>query len=98
MTRGPDSETRRRWKRLFEETNDILFDVWDPIDVGSNDNLWDEYQSFVPPIVRMIMRGATTAEFEEHLRSIEAGLVSAPDERRRAAAERLENLSKSFRT
>lgn len=49
----------------------ILLDVWDPLGVNDYPEAHDEYDSYAPAIVGMLVRGATEADLVHHLRAIE---------------------------
>jgi len=49
----------------------ILLDVWDPLGVNEFPEASDEYDSYAPAIVGMLVRGATEADLVHHLRKIE---------------------------
>lgn len=73
---------------------DVLFRVWDPIGVSHNEKLFDEYDTFVAPLLRMINAAAPTAELEQTLSRYEGELgCYTSAERRRIIAEMLRALA-----
>jgi hypothetical protein len=50
----------------------ILFDSWDPIQVGGNQNLADEYDQYVPAVARLLnSEPFDFAKLHAHLRALE---------------------------
>jgi hypothetical protein len=54
----------------------ILLEIWDPNGIGTNKNLSDEYDSFIPEIASAIEGGADAPQLEATLASIEEILES----------------------
>jgi hypothetical protein len=70
-----------------QDVRDILLTDWDPIDIGDNPYLADEYDSVIPKVLALIKKGATAEEIEAFLRFTEAefGVVVEPSRSSRAA-------------
>jgi hypothetical protein len=65
----------------------IVLKEWDPLDVGDNPHLSDEYDAYLPELIRLLKAGCTSHEVAEHLKAIEDKLgVTLPSERRKRAA------------
>ncbi|GAA3683266.1 MULTISPECIES: hypothetical protein [Acetobacter] len=80
-------------KNMFRTVADLLMDYWDPIDVGDNPNLFDEYDAYVPGMIRLIEKGASMQTIENHLKAVEVTLgVQASDSRRVETAAKLIRL------
>ena len=74
----------------FRDVRIILLKEWDPLCVGDNPHLADEYDSFIPDLIREIQHGADIAAISESLRKIEIKLeVNPPSGQRVRAAKRL---------
>ena len=58
----------------FLEVQDILFNTWDPIGVNENQNLRDEYDRYVPRVVRLLRMDASIQEIVYELLQIEEAL------------------------
>lgn len=60
---------------IESKVREILLKEWDPIGVGENPNLKDEYDRYIPQILK-VMQGAsaTVDEIETVLADIESGL------------------------
>jgi hypothetical protein len=73
---------------LFEAVATILWEDWDPIGAAVPA---DEYDSYVPDVVRLLQDGASREALEDHLRRTaqEAMNCPVPDERVAAAVTRL---------
>jgi hypothetical protein len=52
---------------MSEPIREILLRAWDPLFVGDNKNLADEYDEFIPDIETMIQAGATVDELSQAL-------------------------------
>jgi hypothetical protein len=52
----------------------ILFHGWDPLGVGDNPKLSDEYDRYVPEIARMVNQGTSISLIAERLGEIEMAL------------------------
>lgn len=80
---------RRRITRALAAVRRILWETWDPIGVNDASEATDEYDSYAPTIVRMIVDGADAHTLERHLAGIETrsmGLGAVASPRRTAAA------------
>jgi hypothetical protein len=62
----------------FERVRAILLRDWDPLVVGENPHLSDEYDDFIPGILRLLDDHCTAEELEEHLAAIDAELGGTP--------------------
>jgi hypothetical protein len=72
------------------EVAEILLRKWDPLDVGDNPKLSDEYDRYVPGVMRLLKSGAGIEEMERHLASIENSFgIEASAVRRQATAAQL---------
>ena len=49
----------------------ILFEHWDPIGVNENQNLRDEYDSYIAPVYRLLTEGASAAKITDYLFKLE---------------------------
>jgi hypothetical protein len=76
----------KRAREIQEEINRILFQSWDPI--GMNDCLPpDEYESYVAPVYRALVDGATEADIISVLTNLESHIgcrAGWPDKRKTA--------------
>lgn len=78
---------------ISKEVRNILLRDWDPIGVGDNPNLVNEYDSYLMEIVELIKSGCDFTQLHEHLLSIEKELgIRLPDAQRSKAVENLLNL------
>lgn len=78
---------------LFKGVRAALLHEWDPIDISDNPHLADEYDSYVPEIVRLVKAGHSPQELANHLKHIEENMnVSPPEERRLKTAALLVKL------
>lgn len=62
-------------KKLRSCVKNILLKEWDPIGVADVDEAQDEYDSYVPSFVDMLMHGATENEILDHLTWIEVARI-----------------------
>lgn len=65
--------TRHAMRDLMRAVNTILWRDWDPIGCGVPE---DEYESYVPEVVRLLTAGASAGEIAAHLRETAAGMMS----------------------
>lgn len=49
---------KSNFNKLSKAISQILWENWDPLGVNDNENIRDEYDSYVPKIVRLKMHGA----------------------------------------
>lgn len=72
----------------------VLFHVWDPIGVGDNPKLRDEYDSYIAPVYRILCGSRSEQELIDYLFRTERdtiGLSSkSPDDLRPVALKLLE--------
>ncbi len=79
-------------QELTKRTNEILYYVWDPIGVSDlGPAARDEYDSYVPILVKAILTGATQDDIEKILYKIETESmeIRSPAEKRKITAEHL---------
>jgi len=73
----------------------VLIDYWDPIGVKDVPQAQDEYDTYVPGVLRLLQQGASADELAQYLSdiaSIEMGLMPV-ENRNRVAAEKLARLA-----
>jgi hypothetical protein len=66
----------------------VLIKEWDPIGVADEPMAQDEYDSYIPVVLRLLREGADDAEIAAHLAKIETqemGLDPLADRNRRVA-------------
>ena len=75
-------------QKLFDIVRDVLLKHWDPIDIGDNENLYDEYDEYIPQLIKLVGSGCSEKEIVDHLQNIEEmlGLHLSKERRTRAAA------------
>lgn len=69
-------------KDLFRACNEVLHYVWDPIGVAGHPQARDEYDSYVPGIVSLLMSNAELSKIAKHLTQLTTnsmGLSAARD-------------------
>lgn len=89
--------TRENYKAIKEGVRHVLLTSWDPIGVGDNPNLADEYDVYIPEILPYGAATNPQAAIFEALSRIENDLGMQVDEnvRRQASLELAELLSNS---
>lgn len=61
----------------------ILLREWDPLDVGDNPNLANEYDNYLPELLKFLKDGRSSHEIADYLQGIEDRLgITPPSERR----------------
>jgi hypothetical protein len=61
-----------------ETVRAILLQDWDPLIVGDNPNLADEYDRYLPEIIRLLNSDCTIEQMEAYLASIERDKMWLP--------------------
>lgn len=56
----------------------ILLSDWDPLVVGDNPNLTDEYDDYLPGALRLIESNCSAAQMQSYLEDIEKGWGTEP--------------------
>jgi hypothetical protein len=64
-------ETADIYARVHNRADEILHYVWDPIGIAGTPQARDEYDSYVPEVVRMLFAGADSETIAKHLHALE---------------------------
>jgi hypothetical protein len=72
-----DPRTKRA-EEIQDSIRQVLFRDWDPLDVNSNPNLQDEYDSFIAPIYRILTESRSEEELMECLSRAGDSLFGQP--------------------
>jgi hypothetical protein len=76
-----------------EEVRNILVYEWDPIDIGDNPNLFDEYDEYIPSLIQLMSDGCDKPAIIRFFEDIERELhLNGSVERREKAATALVQL------
>lgn len=81
--------------RLLRAVNDILFDEWDPIGINEYFKCRDEYASYAPTILRILLSGGDEHKLTTHLcelQRVSMGLSKIDEEVNRRIARLLLGL------
>jgi hypothetical protein len=65
-----------------DEIRAILLADWDPLNIGDNPRLSDEYDSYIPRILKLVTTGASQIELEQFLTDVETELGVTPESAR----------------
>jgi hypothetical protein len=68
-------------KRMLNAVRQVLWETWDPIGVNDHADASDEYDSYAPTIVGMLLQDCTAHDLERHLANLETesmGLAARP--------------------
>jgi hypothetical protein len=68
-------------KDVFRYCNEVLHYVWDPIGVAGSPHARDEYDSYVPGVVSLLLSDASASKIAKHLTQISTvsmGLSASP--------------------
>lgn len=87
---------KRQYIELYNRIDKILWEDWDPIGVNDNENIRDEYSSYVPYIVKLKTDGADIVKIANHLYQLETGSLgmNGSMERCREIAQKIIELQK----
>lgn len=66
---------------MEDAIRDILLLEWDPIGVNEIDEARDEYDSYVPVVCQLIVRGASTLQLFDYLWWLETEHMGLPGRR-----------------
>lgn len=67
----------------------ILFEDWDPLGVGDNPHLSDEYDDYIPGILRLLDAHCTAGQLEQYLVGVEKNWELTPDAASSRAAKKI---------
>jgi hypothetical protein len=81
-------------KELFKAIDEILWQDWDPINMKDNEGPRDEYESYVPPIFSLKIKGASAEEIALKLYEIESDRMgyTTAYEGCKVVAEKIKNI------
>jgi hypothetical protein len=83
-----------RKKYRLGEVRSILLKEWDPLCIGGNSKLMDEYDAYLPDIFGLLQNECTIADLVAALTTIERSMGLSPNESRaKLAASSLLNLN-----
>jgi hypothetical protein len=86
-------EMRQLYKTSASVIREILLEFWDPINIGDNPNLADEYDSYIPRILQSLKTSPSDETLFDLLAGIEKELgATIPDDQRRRTIKALLNL------
>jgi hypothetical protein len=85
MNNEKDSDDYKR----TQEIRAILLKDWDPLGIGDNPNLADEYDHYIPAILRLFDTHGTVEELERYLADIEEKWELTPDTAASRAAKKI---------
>jgi hypothetical protein len=85
MNNEKDSDDYKR----TQEIRAILLKDWDPLGIGDNPNLADEYDHYIPAILRLFDTHGTVEELERYLADIEEKWELTPDPAASRAAKKI---------
>lgn len=60
-------------RQIQKEIRTVLLQEWDPIGVSETPEAWDEYDSYIGGVYRLLTEGAGPRALAEHLHGIEQG-------------------------
>ncbi len=73
-------------KALHTRVDEILYYVWDPIGVSDVPDVRDEYTSYVPQVVSLLLKSTPKEDLADHLALIQRDQMGMmPPDRNRAA-------------
>jgi hypothetical protein len=63
---------KREFKEIQAEIRKVLMNEWDPIGVADIPEAQDEYDSYIPQVITLLLKSATPEEIAEYLSTVEA--------------------------
>jgi hypothetical protein len=79
------SSEKAQYDIVARRTGEIMHYIWDPIGVVHYPQARDEYDSYVPKVVEMLMTGKDASEIASHLTEIETQRMGLSDTKRARA-------------
>ena len=77
----------------LKKLRELLLKEWDPLEVGANPNLSDEYDRYLPGVARLVESSCQAGVIDNHLAEIEKQLgAPLPAKKRATAVEALLRL------
>lgn len=92
----PKTKPAKHALKIFESIRQVLVEDWDPLDIGDEEGLDDEYDAYVTPVYRIFVGSRSENDLIEQLGRIEAdeiGVTPADVESLRPVAHKLLSLS-----
>ncbi|MCC6453015.1 MAG: hypothetical protein IT171_08985 [Acidobacteria bacterium] len=92
----PKTKPAKHALKIFESIRQVLVEDWDPLDIGDEEGLDDEYDAYVTPVYRILVGSRSENDLIEQLGRIEAdeiGVTPADVESLRPVAHKLLSLS-----
>jgi hypothetical protein len=89
---------RRQVRDIIDAVRRILLDDWDPLSVGSNPNLYDEYDFFLGRIMKDLANATDASQVADTLEAIARDYLEVPGIQREccdAAASQLFKLRRA---
>ena len=86
---------KRKSKNIISSIRSVLVNDWDPIEIGDNSNLFDEYDSYIGPIITMLRQSSTIEEivaFLENTERTKMGISNVSVKRLHDVATKLINV------
>ena len=83
-------------KNIISSVRTVLVNDWDPIEIGDNSNLFDEYDSYIGPIITMLRQNSTVEELVAFLEKTERTEMELSDvniKRLHDVAVKLKNIN-----
>ncbi len=71
MLGNKKQEYEMKNEELFKKIHEILIRDWDPIGVSDQPNAHDEYDVYIPGIIKIILKNKSIDQVVNHLASIE---------------------------
>jgi hypothetical protein len=65
-------ETEELYSRVHHRVDEIMHYIWDPIGVAGTPQARDEYDSYVPQVIKRLLADAKAEAIAEYLDSIES--------------------------
>ena len=95
-----DDDQRRKIKETINSIREILFRIWDPLNVAGAVKIQDEYDSYIGPVLKILEKNPTLAQISSLLREIETKQLrtTGSEERISEAALSLKTLSDRMRS
>lgn len=92
----PKTKPAKQALKIFDSIRQVLIRDWDPIGVGGENRLADEYDAYVAPVYRILVGDRSENDLIEELRRIEVdeiGVGPSNVESLRLVAQNLLSLS-----
>jgi hypothetical protein len=90
---------KNTYKELFKIVNQILWEDWDPIGINDNPQIHDEYSSYAPQIIKLLIDNKDSKQISKllaQISNIDLGLGPIPNEAYLGIAQKIKSKTQTI--